>query len=718
VRPRERYRFGPFQIDATERECRRGDESIPLTGKAFDLLLLLVRAPGRTLTKAELMAALWPETSVEENNLSQTVFLLRSALGDDSERPAYVQTVPRLGFKFVSPVTAVGTSPTTTEAKRSRAWGWLAAAAVVLGALAAGWTVSHFRQPRPLERLAFRLPIELPEGGRFVYGPGPEGGLALSPDGTTAAYAVERAGTTELWIRPLDGASARPLMGTDGAAMPFWSPDNKTVAFFSSSSSGKKLLRVELAGGTPVPICDVPGAPNGGSWSEDGRIIIGSAASGVGLLEVPASGGKAMPLTSLDTSRGETWHHWPQVLPGGHFLYSISGARPENTGVFVASFAKPAERTRLIAEDTNALFAPGGDGKDYLLWRHGSEVVAQHFDLAALKLVAEPRPIADSVRRVNIGMYLALSASGVLLYSAQPSSRRLIWLDRSGRPLGEAGELGTYWNFRISPQGSRVALARLNAAQGLDLWVRETTRGVSTRLTSNPGESHLPVWSPDGQRVLFRYRYDLYVQDANGAGTQQRLTERQAAPGPLDWSRDGRFILFWETGGDTHNDLWVLPMTSNGKAAGDPKPYLRSHFREFHGRFSPEPSPRWVAYQSDESGRWEVYIQSFPEPRGARRISTAGGQYPQWNSNGRELFYVSADNKLMAVSLRTDGDSVEPSRPRELFPMPSQPRGLLEIPYDVAPDGRRFLVQGTDEQRVQALTVVVNWPALLRNEAP
>jgi hypothetical protein len=367
------------------------------------------------------------------------------------------------------------------------------------------------------------------------------------------------------------------------------------------------------------------------------------------------------------------------------------------------------------------LFGPGGDGKDYLLWRRGGAdvaVVAQQFDLAALKLVTEPRPVAGPIRRAYAS---AAFAGGVLLYCSQLPFSRPVWLDRSGKPLGEAGEPGVYYqSFRISPDGSRVVLARGNDAEGLNLWVRESARGISNRLTSNPGSTHLPVWSPDGQQILFSYGgpNNLYLRETTGAGTQRRITEKQAVQGALDWSRDGRFILYFEAGRDTQNDLWILPMTPDGKLAGDPKPYLHTPFREILGRFSPEPTPRWVAYQSDESGRWEVYVQAFPEPRGARRISTAGGQYPQWNSNGRELFYVSADNKLMAVSLRTDGDSVEPSPPRELFPMPSQPRGLLEIPYDVAPDGRRFLVEGTDEHREQALTVVVNWPALLRKEAP
>jgi DNA-binding winged helix-turn-helix (wHTH) protein/Tol biopolymer transport system component len=716
----EGYQFGPFQIDMNERACRRGDEFIPLTGKAFDLLLFLVRDPGRTHTKNDLMAALWTDTVVEEKNLTQTIFLLRKALGDDSERPVYIQTVARLGYKFVAPVTTAGPPQAIPANERSRRWRWLAAAAVVFGALAAGWTVRHFLRPHPLEQLAFRLQIEPPEGGRFVFGLPQDSGVALSPDGKTAAYVVERGGKRELWIRPLDAADARPLPGTDLAAMPFWSPDNRSVAFFSSSPSGKKLWRIELAGGVAVPICDVRGTPNGGAWSEDGRIIIGSAASGVGLLEVPASGGKATPLTSLDSSRGELAHHWPQVLPGGRFLYSIVSTRPENTGVFVASFATPTERTKLIATEGNALpgaalFGTGGDGKDYLLWRRGWEVVAQQFDLSALKLVTEPRPVADPVRVDNSHMHAAL-AGGVLLYARLPPSRRLTWLDRSGKPLGEAGEPGDYYNFRISPEGSRVALARWNDAKGLDLWVLEAARGVSNRLTSNPGASHLPVWSPDGLKTLFSHGVppNLYLREASGAGAQQRLTDKQTVLGALDWSRDGRFILYFENGQETQLDLWVLPVAPDGKPTGDPKPYLRTRFREILGRFSPGPAPRWVAYQSDESGRWEVYVQSFPEPGGARRISTGGGQYPQWNANGRELFYVSGDNKLMAVSLRVEADSVEPSAPHELFPMLSEPRGLLQIPYDAAPDGRRFLVQGPDEQRAPALTVVVNWPALLR----
>jgi hypothetical protein len=202
--------------------------------------------------------------------------------------------------------------------------------------------------------------------------------------------------------------------------------------------------------------------------------------------------------------------------------------------------------------------------------------------------------------------------------------------------------------------------------------------------------------------------------DTSGAGIEEPLTQPGALQNPHDWSPDGHFILYQQVGQDTGNDLWYLPVTPDGKPEGDPKPYLRTRFKEWHGRFYPQPHPRWVAYESDESGRPEVYVQSFPEPQGARRISTAGGQYPQWNPNGRELFYASPESKLMAVDVKITQDSVEAGAPHELFPLP-EIFPTLQPPYDTSPDGRRFLVRVPVQQGPQPLHVIVNWPALLKN---
>jgi Tol biopolymer transport system component/predicted Ser/Thr protein kinase len=602
--------------------------------------------------------------------------------------------------------------PPSSAAKPSRRWWWIAAAFLVIGALD-GWSIAHFRQPAADDR-AFRLQILPPEGGQFVVSGNNVGGLALSPDGRTAAFVATGNGKTGLWVRPLDGTAARQIAKTEGAFYPFWSPDSKSIAFFTHG----QLRRVDPAGGAPIAICNAPLFARGESWSSDGQIIFGTTASG--LFRVPASGGTPSPLTTIEASRGERTHRFPQVLPNGHLIFLLLSEKPENTGVYAASLSKPGERVKLLATGTNAVYAPGADGKGYLLWLRGGALVAQEFNPGTLKFAGEPHVVADTVAASALlgQMNAAASAGGVLLYSAYNVSSQFTWLDRAGKPMGVVGEPGEYASFRLSPDGLSIVASR-NIAGASDLWRLEVKRGVSGRLTSNSGFNIYPVWSPDGRAIVFGGpTRNLFRKESNGAGSEERLTQSPNSQIATDWSLDGRFVLYREISPETGADLWVLPVTPEGKPApgAQPRPYLRTPFNERLGRFSPEAPPRWVAYQSDETGRDEVYIAAFPEPRGEVRISTDGGQYPQWGAGGRELFYVSLDNKLMAVSLKLGADSVEPSAPRELFPMPAVDTGWS--PYDATADGQRFLVRATPSQAGQPLTVIVNWPALLKKETP
>ena len=541
------------------------------------------------------------------------------------------------------------------------------------------------------------------------------GGIALSPDGRTAAYVASATGKTALWVRPLDAPSARLLPGTEGAYYPFWSPDSKFIGFFVAG----KLQRVELAGGEPVNICDVPGGSGrGAAWTIDGRIVLGSNAAG--LFQVLASGGTPSPLTKLDAAHDEGTHRWPQLLPGGRFLYWIGRGKPDETGIYATSFAKPGERVRLVNTDTAAFYAPGSNRRDYLLWTRGGTLVEQELDVATLRLAGEPHPVADPVAKVGIiaATNAAVSASGALLYGSSNTLSQLRWLDRTGKLLGQVGEPGEYGSIRLSPDGRRAAISRAGPGGGADLWLLEVERSVFSRFTFHPGINYYPVWSPDGRTILFASSgpQNLFRKESSGAGNEQRLTQSPNIQVSTDWSADGRWALYHEIAPDTARDLWVLPITPEGRPAGQAKPYLRTPFNEWNGRFSPEPSPRWVAYQSDESGRYEVYIQAFPEPRGKVPISTGGGQYPEWGPGGRELFYVSPDFKRMAVSLKLGADSVEPSTPREMLPLPVVDNGASL--YDTTPDGQRFLVRAVSQQQAsQPLTVIVNWPALLKQGA-
>ena len=346
-------------------------------------------------------------------------------------------------------------------------------------------------------------------------------------------------------------------------------------------------------------------------------------------------------------------------------------------------------------------------------------LVAQRFDPERLKLSGEPRPIADPVGTKAFGGLAAAASSSGLLVHGRAGGEQLSWLDRAGQAAhsggGPLGQPGDYVTFRVSPDGRRVAVGR-RSGSGRDLWMVEVERDAWSRFTFLPGYAISPVWSPDGRQVMFRVGLNLYRKEASGAGTEERVTESANTQVPSDWSRDGRLVLYYEIAPDTQQDLWVLPVTPEGKpeAGAKARPYLRTRFNEWGGRFSPEHRPRWVAYTSDESGRDEVYVHGFPEPRGKFQISTGGGRFPEWSPDGRELYYVSADGKLMAAALKLGRDSVAPSTPRELFAVPVGTGNVS--PYAVAPDGKRFLVQ-SPAGGSQPLEVVVNWPALLKKGA-
>jgi len=590
--------------------------------------------------------------------------------------------------------------PAPVAARPIRRWWIIGAAAVIFAAIAGAWTIGHF--PRTSDDRAFRVQLTPPEGGQFMPFGGGTGGFALSPDGRSAAYVVRMNGKTGLWVRSLDSATARLLPDTEGAGYPFWSPDSKSIAFGVAG----KLERVEMSGGAPITICDQCAA-SGGAWTRDDRIIISSGQVGP-LRQVRASGGMLSALTELDAARGELRHNYPQILPGANFLYWVGADRPENSGVYAASLFDVAKRVKLITTRSSAVFASAGGKKGYLLWLQGSTLIAQDFDSAALKLSDQPRQVADPVGITGTLQHIEVAPSegGQLLYT--PNIRnQFTWFERSGKPIGAVGDAGEFITFRISPDGRRAVASR-DLPTGTDLWMLDVERAVASKFTFN-GTVHFPVWSPDGRTVMYRSfttNVNLFRKDSSGSGNERHLDLSPVPKIAFDWSRDGRFVLYGERG-----DLWVLPVMPDGTPAGKPKLYfVMTPFGASEARFSPEPIPHWVAYQSNESGRNEIYVQAFPEPRDKFQISTEGGRFPEWGPGGRELYYVSPENRLMDVSLKLGENSVQPSAPRELFQLPAVDPANIQ-PYAVAPDGQRFLVRVTQPP---VLNLIVNWPALLK----
>ena len=588
-----------------------------------------------------------------------------------------------------------------------RTW-WPIAAALTVAILAAGgWAVEHFG-PAPPMTPVLRYQIVPPRNGQLALGTNPSiGGIAISPDATTVAMVATVDGRTSLWVSPLDGPPARPLAGTDNPDFPFWSPDSKSVGFFA----GGALRRVDLATGAVLEICPTHGFGVGGAWLDDGTILFGMLRSG--LMRVPASGGTPTALTHLHAEEGERDHTAPQALPGGRFMYLAQHEAQESGTIEAARLDDPDKRVRLVSIGYSALYAAG-----YLLFLRGSTLMAQAFDPAASRLSGDPAPLAETFTGLIPIVNASVSANGILIYDATGPKNQLIWTDRRGQRLQPIGEPGIYGPPRISSDGHSVVAQKFEPGGGTDLWIIDAERGLPRRLTSDAREHDYPIWSPDGRTLIFSDVRDLFRIAATGIGGQALVMSGTNIRLASDWSRDGSTIFYYERFPTTKSDLGTLAVTADGKVKDGAKPrlYLSTPAEESWARFSPEPNPRWAAYQSDESGKNEVYIDSFPERRGAVRVSTAGGSYPQWgpiSGNRSELFYVSGDSKLMAAELKLGQGRVEASPPHELFPLAPAEAQAGSSPYDAAPDGQRFLVR-TPVDAVRPLTVVVNWPALLK----
>jgi Tol biopolymer transport system component len=628
--------------------------------------------------------------------------LLRKCLEKDAKRRVHDIADARIELEEETGPTA----PTTPRRwRRSRATA--AVMGVVLLAGLAAWAVSRLRPPTG-DGTVLRLQLTLPERGRFGALVGEFQTLAVSPDGKTVVFGATVDGKTALWRRALDDTTLHALPGTQNARQPFWSPDGRSIAFIANG----KLQRLDIAGGSPIVICDVPRV-YGGAWAPDGRIILGVFADA--LFSVPASGGTLSPLTTFDKSRGDRVHAWPQVLPGGRFLYFVGTSVGKSAAIYAASLAKPNDAVRLVASDANALYASGPDGRGYLLWQRDGALVAQEFDVQKLMLVGEPRPLADPVGVLRADASMAVAAGGgTLLYAPVAGLVQLTRFDRAGRPLGTLGEPGVYFTLRFSRDGKQIATTRFDV--GLpNLWLFDVDREPSPGRLFGSRAGFSALWSPDGRSMLFinNELNALYRRDASDGATAERLGPWPTEDWPLtDWSRDGRFVLNTRAGTETRADLWLIPVTFDGHLMADVQaiPYLRTPANESEGRFSPDPTARWIAHQSDESGRDEVYVRSFPEPGSRYRVSSSGGRAPRWGSDGRELFYQSLDDKVMAVSVKLGADSVEASEPRELFALPAQ------SVFEVTPDGQRFLALVRDHAP-RPLNVIHNWPLLLSRRA-
>jgi len=531
--------------------------------------------------------------------------------------------------------------------------------------------------------------------------------ISVSPDGGHMAFVASSSdGRILLWVRPMDAHAARPVAGTEGAMFPFWSPDSRFLGFFAEG----KLKKVEAAGGPAEALCDAA-TPRGGTWNRDGVILFSPNAGG-GLYRVSAAGGVAAPLTALDPSRRENSHRWPYFLPDGlHFLYYVRSGQPENAGIYAGSLDSKETR-RLVSAPSNAVYAPPG----YLLFDRDGTLMAQAFDVQKLRITGEPFPAAEDVGYDggSLRTDFAVSDNGVLAYRSSASfNTQLTWFDRKGKPLGSVGPREGYFNLSLSLDERKLAVSRLASRTGTrDIWLFDLSRGTSSRFTFDPSTEVAPCWSPDGGRIAFSSDrdgpYNLYQKLATGSANDELLVSTGVSKYPNHWSSDGRYIVYESLDPKTNLDLWVLPLF------GDRKPilYLRTGSDEWQGQLSPD--GRWMAYTSNESGRSEVYVQALPISGGKWQISTNGGVYPRWRGDGKEIFYLAQDRKVMAVTVKADS-TFETGVPAELFPTQVAQVVGVRNPYAVTADGQRFLINTrVEEAGSSSIAVVINWHAGLK----
>ena len=532
---------------------------------------------------------------------------------------------------------------------------------------------------------------------------------SLSPDGRRLAFIGSDAnGNNLVYVRALDSLQEQPLAGTEGAQTEFWSPDGRFLAFIA----GNKLKKIDAQGnGTALVICEsLSTLP--GSWNR-GDVILFTPNAGAPLFRVSATGGTPSPVTSLDTKAGETAHVYPFFLPDGrHFVYlaQTSGGVPH--GVYIGSLDS-TERTRLFDGGSNAEYAQGA-----LLFLRGTTLMAQPFDVGRLAFTGEAVPLANQVRVSEVSGFLRtgafnVSETGVLVYRADPSpGSDLVWFDRTGRELGRLGDRAKYLDVVLSPDGTQASVSVMESGTATrDVWVYDVARGLRNRLTFDPEDDLDAKWSPEGTRVAYASRrkghLDLYVKMASGAESEHLLWADDLDKYPQSWSPDDRFLLYATVGGPTGQDLWVLPLFGD---AQKPFPFLQTQSNKGTGQFSPD--GHWIAYRSNETGRFEIYVAPFPGPGGKWQVSTTGGTGPRWRRDGKELFYVGPGNTLMAAAVAVEGARVEVGAVRRLFQVrPVTPRYF----YDTSPNGQRFLVNTTEELDASVpITLVVNWHALLK----
>lgn len=625
-------------------------------------------------------------------------------------------------------VSEAGTTSRSPAWRRALPWA-MAGLFVLTTAIALWWS---WKAPKRSE-LPMRLSIELGPQTSLDLGRGSRGprgsSVALSPDGTALIFVAKGAdGTSRLYLRRLAETEAAPLSGTEGANSPFFSPDGQWIAFFGTG----RLRKVPLQGGSPVVLCRVEGA-RGGSWGNDGTIVFAPTPNGA-LFRISDAGGEPEPLTKLDSGKGELTQRWPQVLPGGEgVLFTANNSVATFSGARTVLYSmKDGRRKDILPGAIYARYVPSG----HLIYLQAEKLFAVPFDVKRQEITGAPAPVVEDVdySPTSLGAQFSFSETGSFVYvpgkGVAGGGETIQWINARGQfqPLRS---VASHYGFpRFSPDGTRLALTVDEPA--IDIWVYDYARDTMTRLTFEPGINDSPVWTPDGQRLAFASdrhggATNIYWQRADGTGPVQRLTESKNRQFPWSWTPDGRALLFVEVAegqatGINNADIWMLPMDGDeqtGWRPGTPKVLLASPFIEVSPSVSPD--GLWLAYTSNESGRFEVYVTRFPSGGGKWQVSSSGGQRPVWSPNGKELFYENAENddaQIMVASYTGSARQFRAEKPRLWSPAKFEFKGPTST-FALHPDGKRFaVVVESQEAEINKVTLVLNFFDEIRRRVP
>lgn len=556
------------------------------------------------------------------------------------------------------------------------------------------------------------LPVKLsllpPPDSAFNFNTAVPAPAAFSPDGTRLVFgAKDKSGRNLLWIRSLAESNAQPLAGTEEATYPFWSPNGSSIAFFAAG----KLKKKDVPGGVVETLCEARDG-RGGTWGQKGEILIAPDSTGP-ILRVPASGGQTREVTHESTPTSDFSHRWPSFLPDGrHFLFLRRNPATQENGIYLGSLDGP-DRRRLLPDISNASYSPPG----YLVLVRNGSLVAAGFSAKDLRLTGEMSVLSEHVayHAYRWNGAFSLSGNGRLAYElGSPSNPALLsWFDRSGRTVRTIGSPADYGGIRLSPDGKRCAVEIRDPSTGaLGIWVLDLEIGAATRLSSAGALNVSPTWSPDGKKIVFASNrgghWNLFVRDSAGAGPEELLSSSSSDQNPSDWSPDGRWIAFNNSSPNPNDkyQVWMFEVATMRSSS-----FLQSGYNERDAAFSPD--GQYLAYVSDESGRQEVYVRPFRPVRERWRVSSDGGAQPIWRKDGKELFYLSADNRLMAAAV-TSAPNMQFGVPSPLFEAPLHTSATDSDLYAATSDGERFLIVTVRKGTPFPLDVVLNWPETLR----